>query len=88
MEVNEGGLPKWWEKASFGRMCSSFRDRFDILLKKSPSGVVELRRMMVYGKSQLKGNEDDETHHCNFRSHPDDQPPRGDGLAQERWLLW
>lgn len=32
-----------------------FRDRFDILLEKRLSGAAELRRMMVYGKSQLKG---------------------------------
>ncbi len=24
MEVDGGGLPKWWEKAGFGRMCSTF----------------------------------------------------------------
>jgi len=24
MEGNGGGLPKWWEKAGFGRMCSTF----------------------------------------------------------------
>jgi hypothetical protein len=44
MEVKGGGLPKWWEKVGFGRMLDfvavsgmiylSFRDRFDILLKK------------------------------------------------------
>jgi hypothetical protein len=24
MEGNGGGLPKWWKKAGFGRMCSTF----------------------------------------------------------------
>jgi hypothetical protein len=38
-----------------GMICLSFRDRFDILLEKRLSGAAELRRMMVYGKSQLKG---------------------------------
>jgi len=23
MEGNGGGLPKWWEKGGFGRMCST-----------------------------------------------------------------
>ncbi len=36
-----------------GIICLSFRDRFDILLEKSPNGVAELRYIMVYGKSQL-----------------------------------
>jgi len=37
-----------------GMICLSFRDRFDILLEKRPSGVAELRYTMVYGKSQIK----------------------------------
>ncbi len=32
-------------------VCLSFRDRFDILSEKRPSGVVELRYAMSYGKS-------------------------------------
>ena len=32
----------------------TFRDRFDILLEKRPSGVAELRYIMVYGKSPFK----------------------------------
>jgi len=32
----------------------SFRDRFDILLKKRPGGVAELRYEMLYGKSRIK----------------------------------
>jgi hypothetical protein len=32
----------------------SFRDRFDILLEKRPSGIAELRYKMLYGKSQIK----------------------------------
>ena len=36
-----------------GIICLSFRDRFDILLEKRPSGVAELRYIMVYGKSQV-----------------------------------
>ena len=36
-----------------GTICLSFRDRFGILLEKRLSGVAELRRMMVYGKSQV-----------------------------------
>jgi len=35
-----------------GMICLSFRDRFDILLEKRPSGVAELRYAMLYGKSQ------------------------------------
>ena len=35
-----------------GVVCLSFRDRFDILLEKRPSGVAELRYAMLYGKSQ------------------------------------
>jgi hypothetical protein len=31
----------------------SFRDRFDILLEKRPSGISGLRYTMLYGKSQL-----------------------------------
>jgi hypothetical protein len=31
----------------------SFRGRFDILLEKRLSGLVELRYIMVYGKSQI-----------------------------------
>ena len=34
-------------------ICLSFRDKYDILLEKSPSGVAELRYIMVYGKCQL-----------------------------------
>ena len=36
-----------------GMIRLSFRDRFDILLEKRPSGVAELRYIMVYGKSEL-----------------------------------
>jgi len=36
-----------------GIICLSFRDRFGILLEKRPSGVAELRYIMVYGKSQI-----------------------------------
>jgi hypothetical protein len=36
-----------------GMICLSFRDRFDILLEKRPSGIAELRYTMLYGKSQL-----------------------------------
>ena len=36
-----------------GMICLSFRDRFDILLEKRPSGVAELRHTMLYGKSQI-----------------------------------
>jgi len=32
----------------------SFRDKFDILLEKRPSGVAEQGDTMLYGKSQLK----------------------------------
>ena len=32
----------------------SFRDRFNILLEKRPSGVAGLRYVMLYGKSQFK----------------------------------
>ncbi len=35
-----------------GMICLSFRDRFDILLGKRPSGVAELRYAMLCGKSQ------------------------------------
>jgi len=38
-----------------GMICLSFRDRFDILLEKRPSGVAELRYIMVYGKSEVNG---------------------------------
>jgi hypothetical protein len=34
-------------------ICLSFRDRFDILLEKRPSGVAELRYAMLYGKTQV-----------------------------------
>jgi hypothetical protein len=37
----------------------SFRDRFDILLEKRPSGVAELIYAMLYGKSQLREDMDD-----------------------------
>ncbi len=37
-----------------GMICLSFRDRFDILLEKRPSGVAELRYAMLYGKSQVR----------------------------------
>ena len=37
-----------------GMICLSFRDRFEILLEKMPSGVAELRYIMVYGNSQIK----------------------------------
>ena len=37
-----------------GMVCLSFRDRFDILLEKSPSGVAGLKYTMLYGKSQMK----------------------------------
>ena len=36
-----------------GMICLSFRDRFEILLEKRPSGVAELRYIMVYGKSEF-----------------------------------
>jgi len=36
-----------------GMICLSFRDRFEILLEKRPSGVAELRYIMVYGKSEI-----------------------------------
>ena len=37
-----------------GMICSSFRDRFDILLEKRPSGIAELRYAMLYVKSQVR----------------------------------
>jgi len=37
-----------------GMIGLSFRDRFDILLEKRPSGIVDLRYAVVYGKSQMK----------------------------------
>jgi hypothetical protein len=37
-----------------GVVCLSFRDRFDILLEKRPSGVAELIYAMSYGKSQVR----------------------------------
>jgi len=37
-----------------GTICLSFRNRFDILSEKRPSGVAELRYIMVYGKSRKK----------------------------------
>ena len=33
----------------------SFRDRFDILLEKRPSGVAEPGYSMLYGKCQIAG---------------------------------
>ncbi len=33
-----------------GVVCLSFRDRFDVLLEKRPSGVAELIYAMLYGK--------------------------------------
>ena len=38
-----------------GMICLSFQGRFDILLEKRPSGIAELRYIMVYGKSQVQG---------------------------------
>jgi hypothetical protein len=32
----------------------SFREKFDILLEKRPSGVAGLRHTMLYGKSQIR----------------------------------
>jgi sucrose-6-phosphate hydrolase SacC (GH32 family) len=37
----------------------SFRDRFDILLEKMLSGIVELRYTMLYGKSRIYDNHDE-----------------------------
>jgi hypothetical protein len=35
MEVNEGGLPKWWRKVGFGRMCSTFETDLIFIRKKA-----------------------------------------------------
>jgi hypothetical protein len=37
-----------------GIIAFSFRDRFDSLLEKKPSGVARLKYTILYGKSQIK----------------------------------
>ncbi len=52
-------LPKPFIHSAEGRRKESiwkldFQDRLDIILKKRPSGVAELRYTILYGKSQVK----------------------------------
>lgn len=51
-----GFLPNLTDKHLIKLESLSFRDSYDILLEKRPSGVVELKYTMLYGKCQLKSS--------------------------------
>jgi hypothetical protein len=56
---------KWY---TFAPPFTSFRDRFDILLEKRPSGLAELGYKILCGKSQfIEGIEDEGMQYPGWR---------------------